>query len=397
MTDLNRDNISALLTGIAVVALIVGFAIYFNRPDLNMTSSGENGANFVSNVALDSTSGKITRTQYSIDKSQFRKAPEFMGISGYINTPPLTLKDLKGKVVLVDFWTYSCINCIRTLPYLVDWNAKYSDKGLVIVGVHTPEFEFEKNTENVKAAVQKFGIKYPVFQDNDKGTWNAYENSYWPRKYIIDSEGYIRYDHIGEGGYSETEKVIQTLLAERAALNGVHTLSFNSSSQSAPPPPTNAESVDFSRVNSPELYFGYQYAGDVLGSPEGFRPDRVVNYSIPSSDLRANVIYLQGDWKNNPDNLELAGDSGKIALAYSAKSVNIVAGGSGQASVSEDGIKSVRDDSTNSTGSDIGSGGQLIIDGQRLYNIAKHQDYGNHFIVLDVKGKGFQAYTFTFG
>jgi thiol-disulfide isomerase/thioredoxin len=392
---LNRDNVSALVTGIAVVALIAGFAVYFNNPALNRASSGENGSNFVSNVALDSASGKITKTQYSIDKSQFRMAPEFKAVSGYINTSPITLKDLKGKVVLVDFWTYSCINCIRTLPYLVDWNSKYADKGLVIVGVHTPEFEFEKNTDNVKAAVQKFGIKYPVFQDNDKGTWNAYENSYWPRKYIIDSEGYIRYDHIGEGGYAETEKVVQTLLAERAALQGAQTLDFNSSALSTP---INIQSVDFSKVNSPELYFGYQFARDVLGSPEGFKPDQVVNYSIPSSDLKANVIYLQGEWKNNPDNLELVGDSGKIALAYSAKSVNIVAGGSGQAKVSEDGIESVNADTTNSTrGSDLDSEGELRIDGQRLYNIASHPDYGNHYIVLDVMGKGFQAYTFTFG
>jgi thiol-disulfide isomerase/thioredoxin len=395
MIHLNRDNVSALVTGIAVVALIAGFAVYFNNPGLNKASSGENGTNFVSNVALDNASGKITKTQYSIDKSQFRMAPEFKAVSGYINTSPITLKDLKGKVVLVDFWTYSCINCIRTLPYLVDWNSKYADKGLVIVGVHTPEFEFEKNTDNVKAAVQKFGIKYPVFQDNDKGTWNAYENRYWPRKYIIDSEGYIRYDHIGEGGYAETEKVVQTLLAERAALQGAQTLDFNSSALSNP---ANIQSVDFNKVNSPELYFGYQFARDVLGSPEGFKPDQVVNYSIPSSDLKANVIYLQGEWKNNPDNLELVGDSGKIALAYSAKSVNIVAGGSGQAKVSEDGIESVSADSTNSTrGSDLDSEGELSIDGQRLYNIASHPDYGNHYIVLDVMGKGFQAYTFTFG
>jgi thiol-disulfide isomerase/thioredoxin len=395
MIHLNRDNVSALVTGIAVVALIAGFAVYFNNPGLNKASSGENGTNFVSNVALDSASGKITKTQYSIDKSQFRMAPEFKAVSGYINTSPITLKDLKGKVVLVDFWTYSCINCIRTLPYLVDWNSKYADKGLVIVGVHTPEFEFEKSIDNVKAAVQKFGIKYPVFQDNDKGTWNAYENRYWPRKYIIDSEGYIRYDHIGEGGYAETEKVVQTLLAERAALQGAQTLDFNSSALSNP---ANIQSVDFSKVNSPELYFGYQFARDVLGSPEGFKPDQVVNYSIPSSDLKANIIYLQGEWKNNPDNLELVGDSGKIALAYSAKSVNIVAGGSGQAKVSEDGIESVSADSTNSTrGSDLDSEGELSIDGQRLYNIATHPKYGNHYIVLDVKGKGFQAYTFTFG
>ena len=215
---MNRDNMSALATGIAVVALIVGFAVYFNSPELNKSSSAQKGVDgFASNVAVDSNTGKITKAQYSIDKSQFSKAPDFAGISGYINTHPITLKDLKGKVVLVDFWTYSCINCIRTLPYLADWNAKYADKGLVIVGVHTPEFEFEKNIDNVKAAVQKFGIKYPVLQDNDKGTWNAYGNSYWPRKYLIDSDGYIRYDHIGEGGYAETEKIIQTLLAERAA------------------------------------------------------------------------------------------------------------------------------------------------------------------------------------
>lgn len=392
---MNRDNISALVTGIAVVALIAGFAVYFNSPALNKTSSGEKGGNFVSTVALDNASGKITKVQYSIDKSQFRKAPEFMDVSGYINTAPITLEDLKGKVVLVDFWTYSCINCIRTLPYLVDWNTKYADKGLLIVGVHTPEFEFEKNIDNVKAAVQKFGINYPVFQDNDKGTWNAYENRYWPRKYIVDSEGYIRYNHIGEGGYAETEKVIQTLLAERAALEGAQTLDFNSSALSNP---SNIQSVDFSKVNSPELYFGYQFAREALGSPEGFQPGQVVNYSIPSSDLKPNVVYVQGTWKNNPDNLELVGDSGKIALAYSAKSVNIVAGGSGQAKVSEDDIESASQGSANSTrGSDLNSEGQLSIDRQRLYNIASHDDYGNHYIVLDVKGKGFQAYTFTFG
>ncbi len=130
-------------------------------------------------------------------------------------------------MVLVDFWTYSCINCIRTIPYLNDWYEKYSDKGLTIVGIHTPEFEFEKNFNNVKSAVDKFQIKYPVLQDNDKGTWNAYENRYWPRKYIIDTEGNIRYDHIDEGVYSETEKVLQYLLAERAAKMGRTEITFS--------------------------------------------------------------------------------------------------------------------------------------------------------------------------
>src|SRR5919107_188265 len=129
---------------------------------------------------------------------------------------PLTMADLKGKVVLVNFWTYSCINVLRTLPHLIDWNTKYGgDKGLVIVGVHTPEFGFEKNTDFVKTSLQKYGIKYPVIQDNDYKIWNAYGNNYWPRMYLVDDKGVIRYDKIGEGDYNQTEKVIQLLLSER--------------------------------------------------------------------------------------------------------------------------------------------------------------------------------------
>lgn len=166
---LNKDNISAFLTGVAVVALIVGFAVYFNNPELNQQSVGSINPN---------NNDGISSAKLSIDKSQFKKAPEFKGITSYINSNETKLSDLKGKVVLVDFWTYSCINCIRTLPYLVDWNEKYSDKGLVIVGIHAPEFEFEKNVDNVKQAVTRFGIEYPVLLDNDHGTWDAFQNSY---------------------------------------------------------------------------------------------------------------------------------------------------------------------------------------------------------------------------
>src|SRR5215204_7378839 len=142
---------------------------------------------------------KINKTQFQqVNESQFKKAPEFAQISGYINAPnnnPLTLSSLKGKVVLVYIWTYTCINSIRPMPYIDDWNQKYSDKGLVTVGVHSPEFEFEKNHANVKDAVKRFGTTYPVMIDSDHGTWNAYENNYWPRFYLIDTQGYIRYDH----------------------------------------------------------------------------------------------------------------------------------------------------------------------------------------------------------
>ncbi|MBI4175952.1 MAG: thioredoxin family protein, partial [Candidatus Aenigmarchaeota archaeon] len=134
-------------------------------------------------------------------ESQGAKAPELQGIAGYINTEGIKLADLRGKVVLIDFWTYTCINCIRTLPYLNAWYDKYHDKGFEIIGVHTPEFSFEKDYNNVKAAVDKYGIRYPVVQDNDYATWRAYKNNYWPRKYLVDAQGNIRYDHIGEGGY----------------------------------------------------------------------------------------------------------------------------------------------------------------------------------------------------
>jgi thiol-disulfide isomerase/thioredoxin len=384
----NRDNISALLTGVGVVALIVGFAIYFNNPEINKSSLGNSDQSITSDP--NSNNG-ISSVGLSIDKSQFKKAPEFTGITSYINTNATELSDLKGKVVLVDFWTYSCINCIRTLPYLVDWNHKYSDKGLVIVGVHSPEFEFEKNIDNVKQAVTRFGIKYPVLLDNDHGTWNAFQNSYWPRKYLVDSEGYIRYDHIGEGGYVETENAIKNLLSERSNQQGIEISNINQTKLTVP----GAQSVDFNQIKTPELYFGYQYARAQLGNIEGFNPDKTVNYTIPTSNLKSNVIYLQGLWKNNPDSMELVGPDGKIILSYSSKSVNIVAGGKGEISVKEDG----KNTQTNNPfkGNDLDTDGKLNIDGQRLYNIADHADYGNHHIEINAKGSGFKLYTFTFG
>jgi thiol-disulfide isomerase/thioredoxin len=399
---MNKDNFSALVMAIGVVSLIVGFAIYFNSPELNKVVSVQGGtSNFVPIIQKynnNDTTTTVKNVQFSVDKSQFKKAPEFDKVSGYINTKPINLSDLKGKVVLVDFWTYSCINCIRTIPYLVDWNEKYADRGLVIVGVHSPEFEFEKNIDNVKDAVKKFGIKYPVIQDNDKGTWNAYQNQYWPRKYIVDSEGYLRYDHIGEGGYAETEKVIQNLLQERVVQmgpdNSPSSINNNTVTEMTTIP-ENVQSVDFSKLNSPELYFGYQFARAPLGNPEGFKPNQIVDYSLVNTDsnIKPNVIYLDGRWKNNADSMELQSETGRIALVYSAKSVNMVAGGNGEVLILEDGSTL----QGKYRGADLSEEGRFTIDGQRLYNLSMHDNYGVHSIVIDVKGKGFQAYTFTFG
>jgi thiol-disulfide isomerase/thioredoxin len=345
------------------------------------------------------TTIKHNTTQFQqIDKSQFKEAPEFAQISGYINTPnnnsPITLSSLKGKVVLVYIWTYTCINSIRPMPYIDDWNQKYSDKGLVTVGVHSPEFEFEKNHANVKEAVKRFGISYPVIIDSDHGTWNAYENNYWPRFYLIDTQGYIRYDHIGEGDYNQVEKAIQSLVAERAFLMGAKEISFNKKPTTLINP-ASLYYIDLRQSITPEIYVGHNTARTPLGNPEGFKPDQIVSYSIPSNtNFKPSIVYLQGKWKNNPDSMELQGDTGRIALLYYAKSVNIIAGGKGEGTVSNDNDDKLAD---NSLGQDLSSDGSFRIDGQRLYNLAIHNDYAAHYILIDIKGKGFQFYTFTFG
>src|SRR5919198_2165498 len=400
---MNRDNISALVMAIAVVAVIVAFAIYFNTSNLNRAaSSQQQEEKFISAATVKNgteTTIKLDKAQFQqIDKSQFRKAPEFAQIAGYINTPnnnPLTLSSLKGKVVLVDFWTYTCINCIRTIPHIDDWYQKYAEKGLVVVGVHSPEFEFEKNYDNVREAVQKYGIKYPVILDSEHGTWNAFGNQYWPRDYLIDSQGYIRHDHIGEGDYNQTEKAIQSLIAERAALMRAKEISF-STKGTITIDPRSIESVALSKVTTPEMYLGYDLARAPLAYPENFKPDQIVSYTIPqNTNFSPNIVYLEGIWKNNRDNMELQSDSGRIILIYYAKSVNIVAAGKGQQGlVSEDGSIPI---STKSLGADLSNDGKFATDGQRLYNLAMHNNYGAHAILIDVKGKGFQIYTFTFG
>jgi thiol-disulfide isomerase/thioredoxin len=386
---MNRDNISAVVMAVAVVSVIAGFAIYFNTQGSNISSKSTSTDEFIPIIGQIDKNGKMI----NIDKSQFKKAKNFTKISEYINTKPISLDNLKDKVVLVDFWTYSCINCIRTIPYLNEWYDKYSDKGFAIVGIHTPEFEFEKNSDNVKSAVQKFGIKYPVLQDNDKETWNEYENRYWPRKYLIDDEGYIRYDHIGEGAYSETEKVIQALLTERAAHLGIKNINFNQSQNVDSESRLESQEVNFSKIKSPELYFGYEFARSPLGNIEDFKPNQIVSYNLlENSEIKPNQIYLEGKWKNNPDHMELQSNNGSIILKYNSKSVNIVAGGNGNFTVIQDG-KLI----TNDLSRDASSDGIFMIDKQRLYNLVTNKDYGEHTIEIDVKGQGFQIYTFTFG
>ena len=203
----NYSNILVVIT-VAVGLVLASLSYFLGVNTLEAATSSENQP-LVQNGN--------TQNHFIIDKAQFKKAPEFTGITGIINNPnSIKLADLKGKVVLVHFWTYTCINCIHTIPYLNDWYQKYSNRGLVIIGVQTPEFNDEKNIDSVKTAVNHFQIKYPVILDNNYVTWNAYGNNYWPRDYLVDNQGYIRYSHIGEGDYGKTEQMIQSLLAEGA-------------------------------------------------------------------------------------------------------------------------------------------------------------------------------------
>ncbi|MBI2580124.1 MAG: thioredoxin family protein [Candidatus Aenigmarchaeota archaeon] len=297
-------------------------------------------------------------------------APEIHSVQ-WLSSEPLTMEGLRGKVVLVDFWTYSCINCIRTLPYLKEWNAKYADKGLVIIGMHTPEFDFEKSEDNVRAAVEKFGIKYAVAMDNNYVMWRAYGNSYWPRKYLIDREGNIAYDHIGEGGYEETEAVIQKLLGVKTEMVNV--------------------SKELRNIGTPELYLGYNFARQSLGNEEGFRPDEVVAYER-TEIARPNFVYLEGMWKNDPDSMEALSDA-KLSLIYLASDVNIVAAGLGRAEILVDG-NPVKD-----AGSDIvEENGRTYIEisEERLYSLVSSPLSGVHLIEIIPDGE-FRIYTFTFG
>ncbi|MGH9998617.1 MAG: redoxin family protein [Nitrosopumilaceae archaeon] len=371
---------TAIIMGIILVVAIGGTSAYFSSLDSQIQNTPNQPDESIQAQTVDSTIKMPT-----IEKSRFKKAPELVGIAGYINTIPEELKDImKDKVILYDIWTYSCINCQRTLPYIVAWNDKYADKGLLIVGIHSPEFEFEKDINNVKTAVKQFGITYPVVLDNDMKTWKAFENRYWPRKYIADSEGYIRYDHIGEGGYDETEKVIQQLLNERNHLLGLNVTMAQ--------PLVDLEEHQFSASQTPELYFGYNFAfgRNQLGNSEGFKPDQIVTYSLPEK-LTRDYFYLEGQWQNFDDRMKLVSESGKIILPYFAKSVNIVAANESDLQILLDGKPIIPENA----GTDV-LDGTVHISGDRLYNLISSSDAGAHTLTIVAK-PGFEIYTFTFG
>ncbi len=320
----------------------------------------------------------------------YQKAPELTSVDGYINTggQPVTIGQFKGKkVVLIDIWTYSCINCQRTLPYLKMWYEKYHDQGLEIIGVHTPEFAFEHVLANVQAAVTGFGLTYPVVLDNEYGTWNAFGNSFWPRKYLIDIDGYIVYDHAGEGNYDVTERAIQKALAERDARLGI-----SADIATTVADPANVVTVDGTKLGSPEIYFGADRNEYLGNGPQGQTGTQTL--SLPKS-LNPNTLYLGGVWGFAKEYATNQAKDAQIRFVYQAKNVYFVAASDGPVK-----IKVTRDGGQplgQARGADVDVSGEAIIQADGLYQLIGDSDYGAHTLEIQIEGVGLQAYTFTFG
>lgn len=331
-------------------------------------------------VNPDKTDTKLQESSKANMNDKTVRAPEFTGINNWLNIDsPLTLKeDLKGKVVLIDFWTYTCINCIRTLPHVTSWYEKYKDEGFVVVGVHTPEFEFEKKTQNVENAIQQYDITYPVAQDNDYKTWRAYANRYWPAHYLIDAEGYVRYTHFGEGKYDETEKKIKELLSEAG----------NSPDASL----VQLEDQTPKSMQTPETYLGLSRIAK-FGSTQ-LPVEGENQYKYPSV-LQKDYWALQGTWKLDDEFSETVANS-KLKLNFTGQKVFLVIRPSTtyqQVSVSLNGQALTND----TAGSDVKES-KITLDTDRLYEIVNSESgVITGELEFDFKDSGIQVFAFTFG
>lgn len=301
-------------------------------------------------------------------------APEIIKGGEWLNSKPLKLESLRGKVVLIDFWTYTCINCQRTLPYLKEWWKKYQDKGLVIIGVHSPEFEFEKEKDNLEKAIEDFGLTYPIVQDNDFSTWRAYDNHYWPAKYIIDKDGVIRYTHFGEGQYDETERVIQDLLKETGA-KGVSLEVKNPTYQT------------YARLH--EAYLGFNRI-EYLSSSEKIVKNAFSSYSFPKT-LSTNTFAFSGDWNIMPEYAE-AKKGSQLIVDFEAKEVFLVMKTVGKpvdVKVFLDGKMQYFGEHNNK--------GIVTVDEDKLYKLIMLPSPGKHILRLEFQGDDAQLFAFTFG
>ncbi|RZT09652.1 Cytochrome c biogenesis protein CcdA [Duganella sp. CF402] len=320
------------------------------------------------------------------------KLPSLDGAVQWLNSAPLTAEQLKGKVVLVDFWTYSCINCLRSLPYTKAWAEKYRDQGLVVIGVHAPEFAFERDLNNVRKAVKDQGITFPVAVDNNYAIWRAFNNQYWPAHYFIDAKGQIRHHHFGEGEYARSEQVIQQLLEEAGRKDVANTVVSAEDAQGI------QQQSDMGQVGSPETYLGYERAEN-FASPERQAANAARQYTAPAKPA-LNQWGLAGNWLSQADQITLNQGTGSIVYRFHARDLHLVLG------PGKDG-KPVRFRVTidgtapgQNHGSDVAADGTGKIDSQRLYQLVRQSGsgaVGDHTFSIEFLDPGVQAYAFTFG
>lgn len=320
-----------------------------------------------------------------IDKGRVR-VPEIGRV--WLNSPPLNMRQLRGRAVLVDFWDYTCVNCIRTLPYIQAWHEKYKDLGLTVIGVHTPEFTFAQYESNVERGVREFGLTYPIVIDSDFELFKLFANRAWPSKYLIDKDGYLRYMHMGEGGYTEAESVIQELLREiRPDLKLPELM---------PPVRSEDQPGAVCYVATPELYLGHRRGR--IGNESGFAEDRTTDYSF-SGEPPENVFHAEGRWHSTAEYFEAAGDGhDRIILKYSAASVNLVLSSNrtptGEISINLDGQALTPENSTSETEFRNGQS-YLVVDRPRMYAVVDNHDFSTHTLELTFS-PGVAAYAFTF-
>jgi len=371
---MSRQNLIAV-GALVAIALVIGFI---------ETSKPEQANSVAQEVALDANERTAQKD------AQYERAKEITTPDGFINTEPLTISEYIGKkVILVDFWTYSCINCQRTLPYLTSWDEKYRDDGLLIVGVHTPEFEFEKMYDNVVRATEKWGVAYPVVLDNDYSTWRAYRNQYWPRKYLIDIDGYIVYDHIGEGGYDETEKKIVELLNERKQALGESGSVVMKGGE-----PSDVDSVDTRQTITRETYLGSARIEFIRNLTRMSCLEDSCTYTFTNTSTLQGY-ELSGNWKHEPENVTLESSTGALRIGFMANKVNLVAG-------SDTSVKArILIDGKEVNGANAGSAvenGIVTFNEHDLYNLVDLKgEYGSHILEIQFLDSGISAFAFTFG
>jgi thiol-disulfide isomerase/thioredoxin len=314
--------------------------------------------------------------------------PSLAGAQEWLNSPPLSLEALKGKVVLVDFWTYSCINCLRSIPYVRAWAQKYKDHGLVVIGVHAPEFAFERNVANVKNAIATLKIGYPVAIDNEYKIWRSFENEYWPAHYFIDGNGKVRHHHFGEGEYDESEQIIQKMLKDAGNKNvptGI--VSVNASGAKA--------ASDTGDVKSPETYVGYD-RGNHFVSPGGVVVDKDHTYAAGEPQL--NEWSLTGNWTVGPERAQLDEKDGSIIYRFHARDLHLVLGPSAEGSQIRFQITIDGKVPGDAHGMDTDAEGNGVVTTQRLYQLVRASGtVADRTFEIRFLDPGVQAYAFTFG